>query len=113
MASSVQVRTRALTRDQIAEFIRTPRGIRAFEDLTADAAKTLPAAAQQAQETADAAQQVAGYAQAAALAAADAVDRLDRAMQMLQVQSGEIAALREDLAAATRRIDGLAQGTTP
>lgn len=110
MADPIVTKTRLLTRDQIRRIVgNDPRGIAAIEAITQDTARMLPDAITVAQALAESAQEAADSAMAAATAAQAAADQAAAMLTQLQ-QAADVEPLREDFAAAVRRIEALEQG---
>lgn len=87
MADPIIVRTRLLTREQIAQFIKSPRGVRAFEELTQDTSSTLPAAILVVQTQLD-------YVDAAMHMASDVADSAKALAQAAHTLAAQLEALQ-------------------
>ncbi len=128
MADVMQIKTRRLTRAQLAQFLPTHELIKAFENLVSDVVETIPGNADEltisievAQEVADTAQSMATIAAGLAQAALSAVQALgDGPPPMPQHPheqddgaQAQIHVLREQLATLTRRVADLEERPTP
>ena len=78
MADRINVRSRRLTRDELATVFKTPRLIKAFEDLYEDMISTIPDAIESTDGTTEDATAAAFLAHGAAQAAQTAATRLEQ-----------------------------------
>lgn len=93
MADPVVVRTRTLSRDQLAKIAADPRSLRYLEDLGKDVTGALPDAAQGAMTAAEAAQSTADDASAAAGNAQSTADGAQTDASSALTQIGNIRAI--------------------